>query len=63
MKKREVTIRYIGVEHPNISSVRTSREIARKYFYDWWDRRYGPAPEIIDITVDGEVFKSPEDTL
>ena len=63
MKKREVTIRSIGVEHPNSSSVRTNKEIARKYFYDWWDNRWGNEPEVLDITVYAEVFNGLEATL
>lgn len=62
MKKREVTIRYVGIEQPYIESIRTNKEIARHYFYDWWDNRWGDEPEILDITVDGEVFNSLDDT-
>ncbi len=63
MNKRDITIRYIGIERPHISSIRTNKEIARSLFYDWWEYRWGPEPDIIDITVDGEVFKSLEGTL
>lgn len=63
LHKYDITIRYIQENHPNIRSIRTPAEVARHLFYEWWDERYyGKRPEILDITVDGQVFKSLEDT-
>ncbi len=61
MKKHDITIRYIAEEHPQISSTRTSEEIAESLFYDWWGYRFGEEPKILDITVDGRTFKSAQE--
>lgn len=62
LKKHDITIRYIKTEYPAISSVYPPSRIAEKLFYDWWDHRWGPVPQVLDITVDGKVFTSIEET-
>lgn len=62
LKKHSITIRYIAIDRPNIASVYPANEVAEQLFHDWPDGRWGAVPEILNITVDGEVFTSIEET-
>jgi hypothetical protein len=59
LTKHEIVIKYtteeiykgMSTSYPN-----NPLKVARWYWLEWWDHRYGPEPEVHTITVDGRTF-------
>lgn len=58
LKQVDAVVRYVGETRPNLQSIETDNKVlARRLWWDHEDNYYfGGAPEIIDITVNGETF-------